>query len=129
MEYLVEDAYQLFKKRVADGRTLTPEEVEAVAQGRVWSGEAAKTQKLVDELGGIYEAILHAKLKAGIQSSSQIQIRSFSVKQGTSLPLTQLVKQSISQQNNSIITQITEELAPLTRDTVWAVLPYYESSQ
>ena len=129
MEYLVEDAYQLFKKRVADGRTLTPEEVEAVAQGRVWSGEAAKTQKLVDELGGIYEAILHAKLKAGIQSSSQIQIRSFSGKQGTSLPLTQLVKQSISQQNNSIITQITEELAPLTRDTVWAVLPYYESSQ
>ena len=123
MEFLVEDAYQLFKKRVADGRTLTPEEVEAVAQGRVWSGEAAKAQKLVDELGGIYEAILHAKLKAGIKSSAQIQIRTFSGKQDQTLPLTQLAQQS------TIFTQIVEELTPLTRDRVWAILPYYESSQ
>ncbi|MAA80513.1 MAG: signal peptide peptidase SppA [Deltaproteobacteria bacterium] len=129
MEHLVEDAYRLFKTRVADGRSLTPQEVEAIAQGRVWSGEAAKTQKLVDEMGGIYEAILHAKLKSGIKSTKEIQIRTFSGTQDRSLPLTQMVQQSISNQQTSIFTQISKELAPLTRDTIWAVLPYYEYLQ
>ena len=127
MEHLVEETYRLFKTRVADGRSLTPEEVETVAQGRVWSGEAAKNQKLVDEMGGIYEAILHAKLKAGIKSSTQIQIRSFSSTQSTSLSLTQMLQQHISTPSTSIFSQISEEIAPLTRERMWAILPYYES--
>ena len=53
--------YNLFKQRVADGRKLSLEKVEQVAQGRVWTGLQAKGFGLVDELGGINEAFEIAK--------------------------------------------------------------------
>ena len=53
--------YNLFKQRVADGRKLSLEQVEQVAQGRVWTGLQAKGFGLVDELGGIDEAFEMAK--------------------------------------------------------------------
>lgn len=53
----VERGYQLFLKRVAEGRHLTVENVDAIAQGRVWLGRDASTITLVDGLGGIYDAV------------------------------------------------------------------------
>lgn len=131
MEELVEDTYRLFKTRVADGRSLSAQQVEAVAQGRVWSGSAAKEQKLVDEIGGIYEAILHAKLKAGIKSSTQIRLRTFSNSNNQGLSLTQGLTQKLLVQNISkpLLTQLKDELEPLKRDKVWAILPYHLSIQ
>jgi protease IV len=59
----VEDVYQTFISRVAEGRKLTLAEVDSIGQGRVWSGTDAKRIGLVDELGGLQEAIaLAAKL-------------------------------------------------------------------
>ena len=52
--------YRLFKKRVAEGRHLSMERVEQVAQGRVWLGEDAIHIGLVDELGGLDKAITKA---------------------------------------------------------------------
>ena len=131
MEELVEDTYRLFKTRVAEGRSLSAEQVEEVAQGRVWSGRAAKEQNLVDEMGGIYEAILHAKLKAGIKGSTQIRLRTFSSTQNGGLSLTQGIKQQISDQlvPQSVITQLNKEITPLKRDKLWTILPYYLSIQ
>ena len=53
--------YQYFLKLVADGRHMTVEQADAVAQGRVWTGEQAVKLKLVDSLGGLDEAIATAK--------------------------------------------------------------------
>ena len=56
----VNRGYELFKKRVAEGRKMTLAQVENIAQGRVWLGEDAKRIGLVDEIGGLNRAIAKA---------------------------------------------------------------------
>lgn len=56
----VNRGYQLFRKRVADGRKQSADDIEKVAQGRVWIATDAKSIKLVDEYGGIYKAVSKA---------------------------------------------------------------------
>ena len=53
--------YDVFLTRVASGRKLTKEQVDAVGQGRVWTGQQALDRKLVDELGGLRQAIALAR--------------------------------------------------------------------
>jgi protease-4 len=53
--------YDTFVDRVARGRKMTPDEVDAVARGRVWTGQQAKERKLVDTLGGFREALVEAE--------------------------------------------------------------------
>ena len=53
--------YAQFKNVVAEGRNLPESEVEALAQGRVWTGDQAKSNGLVDELGGLQRAIAYAR--------------------------------------------------------------------
>jgi len=53
----IEKIYYTFKSRVAEGRSLSMETVEEIAQGRVWSGKDAVKNGLVDTLGGLQEAI------------------------------------------------------------------------
>ncbi len=63
----VEDIYQTFIGHVAEGRGITKDEVDAVGQGRVWSGANAMDIKLVDEFGGLKRAIAIAAEKAGVE--------------------------------------------------------------
>ena len=63
----IEHVYETFKQRVADGRNLSLEEVEALAQGRVWTGLQAKENGLVDALGGLDAAIEAAAELAEIE--------------------------------------------------------------
>lgn len=56
----VNRGYMLFKKRVAEGRKMTMEQVENIAQGRVWLGQDAIKLKLVDQLGRLDDAIAKA---------------------------------------------------------------------
>lgn len=60
MQQYVNRGYQLFRKRVADGRHLPVESVEKIAQGRVWLGADAIGLKLVDQLGGLNDAVAKA---------------------------------------------------------------------
>ena len=72
-EYLKEGiaaTYQTFLERVAAGRSMEVEEVEEIAQGRVWTGVAAKENGLVDEIGGLEDAIAEAAALAGIEDFS-----------------------------------------------------------
>ena len=62
----VNRGYALFRKRVADGRKLPVEQVEQIAQGRVWLGTDAKRIKLVDGLGNLNDAIAKAAQLAKI---------------------------------------------------------------
>lgn len=60
LENYVGRGYELFRKRVADGRKMKVEEVEAIAQGRVWLGQDGLKNKLVDALGGLDMAVAKA---------------------------------------------------------------------
>jgi protease-4 len=60
----VESIYNVFIGKVAEGRKKTPAEIDSIGQGRVWSGIDAKRIGLVDELGGINDAIKIAAAKA-----------------------------------------------------------------
>jgi len=66
LQRMVDWIYGEFVAKVAEGRKLTPEKVEEIAQGRVWSGAEALAIGLVDELGGLNEAMSYAAEKAGL---------------------------------------------------------------
>lgn len=69
---IIDYYYDRFTEAVSDGRKMTREEVEQVAQGRVWLGTDAFNKKLVDEIGGLYEAVKFAKKKSGISGKYKI---------------------------------------------------------
>ena len=72
VQHIVDDFYSKFKSRVATGRKLTVDQVEEIAQGRVWSGEQAIKIGLVDEMGGFEQALAFAKSKAGLGTNAKI---------------------------------------------------------
>ncbi len=72
---VLDDIYGGFKQRVADGRKLTPEAVEAVAKGRVWSGADAQSRGLVDTLGGFKTALDVTKQVAGIAAGDDVTLK------------------------------------------------------
>jgi protease-4 len=66
--------YTDFVQRVADGRGMTVEAVDAVARGRVWTGADAFDRGLVDELGGLRTAIERAKVLAGFDADADVKL-------------------------------------------------------
>ena len=66
--------YDQFVERTAAARQMTPEKVDEVAQGRVWTGEQARQLGLVDELGGLYKAIDVAKQRARIAPEDEVEL-------------------------------------------------------
>jgi protease IV len=66
--------YDDFVARVAEGRDLSVEAVDAVARGRVWTGADAKEHGLVDELGGLRTAVARAKVLAGFEADDDVRI-------------------------------------------------------
>lgn len=68
LEESIEETYQTFLDRVSKGRNMTVEQVDQVAQGRVWSGTDAKALGLVDELGSLDDAVKAAAEMAGLES-------------------------------------------------------------
>jgi len=64
MQNYVNRGYELFVKRCAEGRKMKPEQIKAIAEGRVWTGEDALKIGLVDKIGGLNDAIKMAVAKA-----------------------------------------------------------------
>ena len=68
-------AYQEFVDWVAEGRGMTAEEVTELAAGRVWTGAQAVENGLVDEIGGLREAVVSARIEAGIRRGQRTMLR------------------------------------------------------
>jgi protease-4 len=66
--------YDVFVERVAAGRSLTAERVNDIGRGRVWTGEQAKANGLIDELGGFMAATQAAKAAAGIDPKQEVEL-------------------------------------------------------
>lgn len=70
----VDSIYALFKRRVANGRKMSEADVDSIAQGRVWTGIAAKKNGLVDDLGNLDRAI---KSAASLAKVKQYEVRTY----------------------------------------------------
>jgi len=73
----LDHVYAAFTRQVGEARKLEGARLDSVARGRVFSGIDAKAVGLVDELGGLQRALDIAKAKAGIDESSQVELRRF----------------------------------------------------
>ncbi len=69
----VEHAYNTFVAHVARARERRPEEIESLAQGRVWTGADAREAGIVDEIGGVDEALAEAASLAGIEGDYDVE--------------------------------------------------------
>ena len=74
--------YADFTQKVATGRKLALERVQAVARGRVWTGADAKERGLVDELGGFWTAVADVKKLAGIAEGERVAFKDFPAPHG-----------------------------------------------
>jgi protease-4 len=70
----IDEFYSEFVALVAKHRGMSYQDVDAVAQGRVWTGRQAKDRGLVDMLGGLNLALAVAKEKAGIAEDAEVEI-------------------------------------------------------
>ena len=77
LDFEIQAFYQDFIAKVASRRSLSLEAVEPNAQGRVWSGRQAWSRGLVDEIGGLEEALLEAKQRAGFSLDTSMIIERF----------------------------------------------------
>jgi protease-4 len=73
-DQLLGDTYQKFLKVVADSRHMSIADVNTIAQGRVWTGEQALQNKLVDELGGFTDALMAAKKAAKLPTDREVAL-------------------------------------------------------
>ncbi|MBA2612611.1 MAG: signal peptide peptidase SppA [Bacteroidetes bacterium] len=70
----VERVYDIFTKRVAEGRKMSQADVDSIGQGRVWTGSDALKINLVDELGGLNDAIAYAVKKAKLTDYKLVEL-------------------------------------------------------
>jgi protease IV len=81
VEEQLQATYDLFVERTAEGRKTTPEKIDAVAQGRVWTGAQAKARGLVDEIGGLMRAVAIAKERAKIAPDREVELVTYPPRQ------------------------------------------------
>lgn len=74
LQSFIEEGYDLFISHVANGRNMSKEEVDKIGQGRVWSGENAKELGLIDEFGGLQEAIEMAAEIEGLENYRTVSL-------------------------------------------------------
>jgi protease-4 len=66
--------YEQFLERVASARSISMEEVDRIGRGRVWTGNQAKKLNLVDDLGGLFQAIDAARSLAGLPPEEEVRL-------------------------------------------------------
>lgn len=124
----IQDTYTLFKTRVSEGRDLSMDEVEEIAQGRVWTGEQALENGLVDEIGGLNNAIAYAANQAEISNYQVIEGPVFKVdldkilnQFGIGMSKTELTKEALGKDLYPIFEEIK---AKVDRKGVQLIFPY-----
>lgn len=107
-------AYEHFKERVRSGRGLADEQLEAVAGGRVWTGDEALARGLVDRLGGLPEAVTAAQELAGMAQDRDGPLVLLSGGRGSLQP---------PPFPSASLLDLPQLLAEELRPRIWAALP------
>ena len=127
MQNMVNRGYELFTRRCADGRNMQVDSLKAIAEGRVWTGEDAKRLGLVDEMGGLNDAINIAAKKAGLESYS---LKSYPEKEDFMTTLlkefggdteARIMKRTIGNENYQIMKQIEQAKS---MNGIFALMPF-----
>jgi protease-4 len=127
--------YDQFVEKVAESRASTPEKIDAIAQGRVWTGRQARERGLVDELGGLPRAITIAQQRAGIAKDAAVQIITYpprpsvfealsSTLGGTESMRASLAEALLSQQDRDALAAMRRPMQMLRRGESLALLPW-----
>jgi protease-4 len=138
LEEQLQSFYDQFVEKVADSRHTTPEKIDAVAQGRVWTGRQAKQIHLVDELGGLDHAITVAKQRAKIPADSEVEItvypprrsfyelitEEFSGTAGDSMAVRGWVQANLSPAELDALRTIHGPLTMFRRGEILALMPF-----
>ena len=74
MQATIEEGYDIFISHVAEGRSMTTAQVDSIGQGRVWSGENAKEIGLIDDFGGLKDAIALAAEIEGLDEYRTVSL-------------------------------------------------------
>jgi protease-4 len=74
MNHMLDDVYDAFIERVAKGRNFAPDVVESMAGGRVWTGRQAKQRGLIDEIGGLHEAMDDVARETGVGRAEDLDV-------------------------------------------------------
>lgn len=74
MKYGIQSIYETFIQRVQDSRGMSKKNVEELAQGRVWTGNQAKINGLIDEIGGLNNAVELAVQRAGVKKYQVVHL-------------------------------------------------------
>ncbi len=127
----VENIYTVFLQRVAQGRKMTIEQVNEVAQGRVWTGTDAKRLGLVDEIGGLQEAINYAAKLAQTETYKAINFPVFEKTTQeffddlnpfmTAKAKESMIKEEIGEENYQLLQRVKNLQ---TKSGVQAMMPY-----
>ncbi len=107
------DGYARFKARVADGRGMTEEQVEAIARGRVWTGEQALARGLVDGLGDLQAAAAKARELAGLDPRRYVPLVTLCAPRQVLLPFP-----------GAALDEWLAGFLALLREGVWAMSPW-----
>ncbi len=110
MQDNIEQVYDSFTALVSDGRGIPQETVDAIGQGRVWTGADALSINLVDEIGTLGDALRYAALKAGDPDLSQWNIRAYPTPPGTMDQLMEMLGRGSS--DNTLAGSIKQVTTP-----------------
>lgn len=72
LQAILDNMYGQFKRAVAENRGFSPAEINRIAEGKIYTGEQALNQKLIDGLGTLYDAIDEAKKLAGLSENARV---------------------------------------------------------
>jgi signal peptide peptidase SppA len=110
-QHILEDFYRGFVARVAHARMRPAEQIETVAQGRVWTGLSARNEGLVDQLGGFETAFAMARARAGIPRGASIVVERLPKVQRTFLQ--RMLEELVSDEDDYGIETLAPELEAL----------------
>jgi protease IV len=126
MQENVENIYDVFLDRVADGRNMTKEAIDEIGQGRVWTGENALEIGLVDELGGLQRAIEIAAELSGLENFRTVDLPALTdpfqelLKSGSDNVRAQILKSTLGE--SAKYYELVERAGKM--NGVYALLPY-----
>ncbi|MBQ8838647.1 MAG: signal peptide peptidase SppA [Bacteroidales bacterium] len=128
MQTNVENIYREFTEIVSEGRDLTVAEVDAIAQGRVWTGSDALLIGLADEIGTIENAIDYAVIAAGAEGMDEVQIVEYPKPQTTlDILLESFGGSSVNIFNDTPLEDVAEAFSTVNGNEigkVYARIPY-----
>jgi len=128
------EIYDDFVCKVAQGRNMTEETVEPIAQGRVWTGRQAKENGLVDELGGLQLAVSIAKAKAGLEPGESLDILALPKRIPLwrrlifgETPLLHFIRGQVLSETSVLITSLADVIEAaegLANEKIFLLMPY-----